>query len=112
MKIRRETIFTAVVFLALTAWGTSFMCFFPAAQIETAALFQPHRPSGFYTRPIEVKGVVRYLTREQKARHDLFQRISLGGWVVTLLTGIALWRLEKQDSNPPNSNQTRTLPNA
>jgi hypothetical protein len=80
------------------------MCFFPAAQIETAALFQPPRPSGVYTRRIEVKGAVRYLTREQERRHNLFHTISLGGWIVALLTGLALWRLEKQDSNPRLSN--------
>ena len=104
MTIKRQQIIDGLILLAIVAWGLAFTSFFPAAQIESAALFQPHHPSGAYTRPIEVKGAVRYITPEQKRRHDLFHTISLGGWIAALLTGLVLCRLEKKDSNPAPSN--------
>jgi hypothetical protein len=98
MKLGRKQLTTALIFLALTAWGGAFMSFFPAAQIETAALSQPHHRFGAYTQPIEVKGTIRYITPEQERRHDLFHTLTLCGWIVGLLAGLALWRLEKADA--------------
>jgi hypothetical protein len=85
---RRGPIFKLAIAIP---WLLMMLSWFPMAEIETAALSQPHRPSGQFTQPINVKGVVRYVTPKQASIDQICRWTFFGGWVV-LFSGIPLER--------------------
>jgi hypothetical protein len=79
-------------------WLLGMLSWFPMAEIESAALSQPDHPTGQFTQPMDVKGVVRYVTPKQATIDEISRWGFLGGWLA-LVGGALLYRwLEKRDS--------------
>jgi hypothetical protein len=57
MKIHK-----AFQILFLGAWLVSFGSWFPIATVEDRALMHPDHPTDEFSRPLNIKGVVRYVT--------------------------------------------------
>jgi hypothetical protein len=89
----------AIQGLGIAAWTVMILSWFPLAKIETQALFQPHEPVGEYSKPMHVKGVVRYVTPQQEFEDNLAHYGFVGGWAVCFLCfGTSFW-LKRREKN-------------
>jgi hypothetical protein len=86
-------------FLSIAAWAVGMISWFPLWQIEGAALRQPSTPSGAYSVPMHVKGVIRYVTPNQKFYDGVAQITFAGGIVIFMIAGTAAERLRRRNSN-------------
>jgi hypothetical protein len=66
------------------AWLVAIISWFPMAEIETAALKQPDHPTSEYSRPMHVKGVIRFVTPEQARTDEIANWTFFGGIAVFL----------------------------
>jgi hypothetical protein len=89
----------------LTAIGIAAFCLMvPAwvdlAEIETRALWHPDHATAVYTVPLHIKGVVRYVTPDQKRWDQLGQVGFWGGWLVGMIAGCTLEWLKRRAPKP------------
>jgi hypothetical protein len=82
-----------LLFVIIISWGIGMLSWLPMAEIETQALSQPHRPTGQFSQPMEVKGVVRYVTPTQRKVDDLAQWGFSGGFFSAAVGILLLWGL-------------------
>jgi hypothetical protein len=86
----------------IAAWLVTMISWLPLADIESRALSQPDHASARYTEPMHLKGVVRYVTPDQKLWDRLAHFTFTSGWIVGFASfGIALLlaKREKKNSN-------------
>jgi hypothetical protein len=57
--------------LFLGAWLVSFGSWFPIATVEDRALMHPDHRTDEFSRPLNIKGVVRYVTPTEEIIDDL-----------------------------------------
>ena len=98
-----------LTFVALAGWAVGVVSWWPLWQIEGDALRQPDEPSPLYSRPMNLKGVTRYVTVEQ----DRLNRLALIGFVSGIAAGavaggtlkwLDIFRDEKAQRKPKDSN--------
>lgn len=83
--------------IAVTACVTFIAAWFVSQRIETQALWQPHHSTAPYTRPIEVKGVIRYATPGQEVWDLWARRVILGAWFIGFVAfGIINWKYSER----------------
>jgi hypothetical protein len=86
--------------IAVAAWAIGIFSWSLGAWIETAALHQPSEPSGEYSVPMQVKGVVRYVTPDQQFYDTLAHVGFVGGIAGVLLFGLGSERLRRREKGP------------
>lgn len=82
----------------IVAWLVVMLSWFLSAEIEIAAISQPNRPTGQFTQPMNLKGVVRYVTPKQATIDEISNWGFLGGWLI-FVSGVLFYRwLDKKSS--------------
>jgi hypothetical protein len=87
-KLICDCIWGLIVLLCFASWGVGFW-------LEWQILSQPDRPTEQFTRPIHLKGVVRYATPNQEYWNALALYGFLGSWAVGIYLGVSQMRRTK-----------------
>src|SRR3569832_1040346 len=82
--------------IAHLAWAGGMTSLFTLGGIETSALWQPKRAMGVYSRPLEVKGTIRFVTDFQQIAHAIAMPAMFGSMLVFLIAGVTYERIQKQ----------------
>ena len=93
----RDKVKKYLFYIVLPFWCVGIASWFLLDSVETRALSQPKHAIAPYTRPMRLKGVVRYVTPDQEKWDDLGEAGFLGSWLIgmgAVLAGRLLERLK------------------
>jgi hypothetical protein len=79
--------------IAMASW-------IPLAEVEDRALLHPDHATAAYTVPLHIKGVVRYVTPDQKWWDQIGQLGFWGGWLIAISAGGTLQLLKNRSPKP------------
>jgi len=101
MKIHRT--FQA---LFLGAWLVSFGSWFPIATVEDRALMHPDHRTDEFSRPLSIKGVVRYVTPAEELTDGLATKAFFIGSIVCGFAAIGMAVAKRADGRGRSNTAT------
>ena len=85
-----------VSYVAIPIWCVGIVSGIELFSIESKVLLQPDHPTAQYSRPMHLKGVVRYVTPSQEMWDGLAFKGFAGAWLLLVGIVIVIRWLEKR----------------
>ena len=80
----------------IVAWLVTMAAGFTLLRIEGAALTQPSQATSDFSRPLHIKGVIRYVTPDQERWDDIAYWSFFGGIALALIAGAGMKRADRR----------------
>jgi hypothetical protein len=84
--------------LFVIAWIVGIGSWFPLERVEDGALSRPDHPTDQYSRPLHIKGVVRYVTPTEELVDGIAYKAFMISWLVGALAAAGIMVAKRIDA--------------